>query len=93
MGNPSARESRGSITVRPRPGLGTVRGSKERSGVSLDSEVGGPRPLCGLRPLPPLRDPILHPPPLSASLATTPRRWRPLDRFMHTGWLDAAMGV
>ncbi len=48
-GNPSAGQPAGArFTVRPRPQPGTVRGSKGRSGVSLDDEVGGHGP-CGDR--------------------------------------------
>ena len=73
-GNPSAvQPARARFTSRPRLGLGTVWGSKGHSGVSLDDEVGGYSPCGHARRFPPLRDPILPPPPLSASLATGPR--------------------
>ena len=44
-GNPSAGQPAGArFTVRPGPQPGTVRGSKGRSGVSLDDEVAGHGP-------------------------------------------------
>ncbi len=49
------------FTVRLGHGPGTLRGWKGLSGVSLENEVGG-------EASPPLRTPILHPPPLTAIL-------------------------
>ena len=93
-GNPSAVQPAGArFTVRPRPqaawyGTG-LEGAQRRQ---FRYRGRGPRPARATRPLPPLEDPILHPPPLTVTLATAPTPPTTRTRFMHTGWLHAAMG-
>lgn len=75
------------FTVRPGHGPGTLRGSKGRSGVSLENEVGGRGPLHHfvIRSCTRLRYLQFY--------RRLVRCWQRLVRFMLTGWLTAAMDV